>query len=289
MYNKLLIKDNSPPKNPWHRVTLRYSTFVKETITANQNWNNLESGKVEIKTDLDSFILAYSMISGYALKTRLAYRLLLDEVNQISSRMIQGYNDFTGLTTAFISEVNSGTHIISSQYKLSNKISLDLKNKEQENISTGVLIFPTKELFLKKVINPAEFQLFNDNNWSDFPSLTISYTPKKSGYIIVLYNLSLPGMNSHIVTRAEINNNPIFESRSIAGDSMYWGIHNSFLFNVNADIAYNIKLQYRTPYRKHFLNIASKINPRLNDWETQSMMALQLPGIDIIITRLGYC
>ena len=183
------------------------------------------------------------------LKTRLAYRLLLDNVSQISSRMIQGYNDYSGLTTAFISEINSGTHKINAQYKLSNKISLDVENKEQENITTGVIIFPTKELFIKKVINPLEFQLFNDNNWSEFPSLVISYTPKKSGWILVLYNLALPGMNSHIVTRADINNNPVFESRSIAGDSMYWGIHNAFLYNVNADIVYNIKLQYRTPNR----------------------------------------
>jgi hypothetical protein len=166
--------------------------------------------------------------------------------------MIQGYNDYTGLTTAFISEINSGTHKVGTQYKLSNKISLDPTNKEQENITSGVLIFPTKELFLKKVINPLEFQLFNDNNWSEFPSLTISYTPSKSGYILILYNLALPGMNSHIVTRAEINNNPIFESRSIAGDSMYWGMHNAFLYQVNADIVYNIKLQYRTPYCKLF-------------------------------------
>lgn len=189
------------------------------------------------------------MISGYALKTRLALRLLLDDVNQISSRMIQGYNDYSGLSTAFISEINSGKHIISTQYKVSNKMSIDVDNKEQENITTGVIIFPTKELFIKKVINPLEFQLFNDNNWTDFPSLTISYTPKKSGLILILYNLSLPGMNSHIVTRVNVNNNQIIESRAIAGDGMYWGINNAFLYNVNADIVYNIKLQYRTPYR----------------------------------------
>lgn len=194
------------------------------------------------------------MMSGYALKTRLALRLLLDDVNQISSRMIQGYNDYTGLSTAFISEINSGTHVISTQYKVSNKISIDAINKEQENVTTGVIIFPTKELFIKKVINPLEFQLYNDNNWADFPSLTISYTPKKSGWIIVLYNLSLPGMNSHIVTRVDVNNSPVLDSRAIAGDAMYWGIHNAFLFNVSADIVYNIKLQYRTPYRKNNKN-----------------------------------
>ena len=252
------LKDNSPPKNPWNRIIARYSTYKKETINSNQNWNTLESGNLEIKTNSDSFILVYSMISGYALKTRIAYRLLLDDVSQISSRMIQGYNDYTGLTTAFISEINSGTHKISSQYKASNKISIDLENKEQENVTTGVIILPTKELFIKKVINPLEFQLYNDNNWSDFPSLSITYTPKKSGWIIVLYNLSLAGMNSHIVTRADINNNPVVESRSIAGDSMYWGIHSAFLFNVNADINYKIKLQYRTPNRIIILLISLK-------------------------------
>ena len=209
----------------------------------------MKSGDVSIKVDSDCFLLVYSMISGYALKTKLAYRLLLDDVTQISSRMISGYSDYTGLTTGFISEINSGTHIINSQYKLSNKISLDVEKNEKENISTGIIIFPVNELFIKKVINPLEYQLYNDNNWTEFPSLNISFTPNRSCWIIVLYNLAISGMNSHIVTRTEINNSPVFESRSIAGDSMFWGIHNAFMYNVNADIVYNIKLQYRTPNR----------------------------------------
>jgi hypothetical protein len=58
---------------------------------------------------------------------------------------------------------------------------------------------------------------------------------------------------------------------------MYWGIHNSFVYKFVADVEYNIKVRYRTPYRIYLLKIASKSNPRLNDWEGQSLMILQLP------------
>jgi hypothetical protein len=133
---------------------------------------------------------------------------------------------------------------------------------------------------MKKIINTQELQLFNDNTWADFTSLVETKTLEKTSKVLIMYNISLPGMQSHIVTRVDINTVPIEQSRSIAGDSMYWGIHNAFIYEFKADVEYTVKVRYRTPYRKHILfNIclASKANPRNNDWESQSLMVLQLP------------
>ena len=35
---------------------------------------------------------------------------------------------------------------------------------------------------------------------------------------------------------------------------MYWGIHNAFVYKFFADVEYNVKVKYRTPYGKLFLN-----------------------------------
>jgi len=58
---------------------------------------------------------------------------------------------------------------------------------------------------------------------------------------------------------------------------MYWGIHNAFVYKLLADVEYNVKVKYRTPYCKIILTTASKSNPRMNDWESQSLMLLELP------------
>jgi hypothetical protein len=31
---------------------------------------------------------------------------------------------------------------------------------------------------------------------------------------------------------------------------MYWGIHNAFVYKFFADVEYNVKVKYRTPYGK---------------------------------------
>ena len=73
-----------------------------------------------------------------------------------------------------------------------------------------MLVIPKEGLFIKKVINPVEIQLFNDNNWSDFPNINLTVKFKKTSYALILYNLSMPGMQSHIVTRVDINTLPVF-------------------------------------------------------------------------------
>ena len=57
------------------------------------------------------------MISGFSRKWRLATRLVMDDMPQISSRTIQGYLDHPATTTAFVSQLEWGQHKIGTQYK----------------------------------------------------------------------------------------------------------------------------------------------------------------------------
>ena len=204
--------DKARPEDPLKRTSVKLSVFGKETIQANQGWNSFKSGNVEVAQNIDFFVFAYSMVSGHAMKSRLAVRLVLDDVTQISTRMIQGYTDYPAITTAFVSQLQAGKHSISTQYRVSANISLEKDVKDDENIITGVIVIPKGGLFIKKVINPMEVQLFNDNNWTDFPALAMKVKLTKTSYAIVLYNLSMPGMQSHIVTRVDINTLPVFVS-----------------------------------------------------------------------------
>lgn len=203
------LVDKRRPEDPMKRVYIKYSTFKTEIIQANAGWNFFNSGNIELTTNTDIYAICYSMISGYARKSRLAVRLVLDDVAQISTRMIQGYMDNPAITTAFVSQLQVGVHRLQTQYRVSANLSLDNENKDTENIITGMIVIPTGGLFINKIINPREFQLFNDNSWSDFPNLNTKVKLDKTAYIIVLYNLSMPGMQSHLISRVDINTRPI--------------------------------------------------------------------------------
>jgi hypothetical protein len=247
--------DKKRPDDPWKRVSVLYSTFTQESIQANTGWKDFDSGNLKISQNRDFYIITYSMVSGANTnKSRLAVRLLLDDVPQISTRMIQGYMDSPAVTTGLISQLLVGTHTFRTQYRVSSVLSFDLDNKEGENLITGMIIIPSGGLFLKKIINPNEFQLYNDNSWTDFPNLSTKVKLSTTAHVLIMYNVAMPGMQSHIVTRVEINTQPVFESRSIAGDSMYWGLHNSIVYKFYADVEYNVKLRFRSPYR-NFINL----------------------------------
>lgn len=202
--------DRKKPSNPWKKVYVKLSTFNKESIQSNAGWNLFNSGSVEVQSNTDFFIIAYSMISGSANNSRLAVRMILDDVSQISSRMIQGYQNYPSITTGFISGLQVGSHKIQTQYRASQKISLDVENKQKENIVTGLIVIPSSTLKMKKVINPVEIQLYNDNNWTDFPNLSTNLKLSRTSYVLVMYNLSMPGMQSHLVSRVDINTMSVF-------------------------------------------------------------------------------
>ncbi len=202
--------DKSRPVDPLKKTFVKKSILGTEVIKTNSGWNNFVSGNLEVSNNLDFYVLTYSMISGFAMKSRLACRLILDDVTQISTRMIQGYMDYPSITTAFVSKLQAGIHKVNTQYRVSANISLSPTIKDDENIITGMLVIPKEGLFIKKVINPVEIQLFNDNNWSDFPNINLTVKFKKTSYALILYNLSMPGMQSHIVTRVDINTLPVF-------------------------------------------------------------------------------
>jgi hypothetical protein len=202
--------DKKRPDDPWKRVYVKYSSYKKESIESNTGWNFFNSGAIQIQSNKDFFVICYSMVSGYASGSRLAVRMILDDVSQISTRMIQGYVGYPTITTGFVSQLQVGDHKIQTQYRSSKNLSLDVENKPKENIITSAIVIPSKNLVMKKIINPMEIQLYNDNNWADFPNLVANIKLPKTSFVLIMYNIAMPGMQSHIVTRADINTQSVF-------------------------------------------------------------------------------
>lgn len=284
----LINKDRSRPTNIAKRVSIIFSSFKKETISIDK-WSYFNSGVINVKLDYNSLLIVYSMISSTTVhEARLNTRLEYDNIDQISSRMINGYIKNPSITSAFIVKSQIGDHVIKTQYMTNRdiKFNIDSNNNNgdsisnnslnsneldhESNLSTGVIIIPYINVYYHKNINTSEVQLFNSNSFSVFPNISLNFKANKSALYLIMYSLTIPGLQSHIVTNLSVNYNEIKESRSISGDSTYLGLHNAVILDLKESINYSINLNYRTPSNL-------KTNPILNDWEGQNISVLQLP------------
>ena len=166
--------ESKKPNNPWMSIYYIHSNQGKESIVTNTGWRNFTSTSIEIKSNVNFHMIAYTMVSGFKTNSRISLRMTLDDVSQISTRMIQGYQNSPGITTGFISQLPVGTHRINTEYRTNNDLRIEYTSEESDNIISGAIIIPKSELYLVKVINPKEISLNNDNNWADFPNVFIS-------------------------------------------------------------------------------------------------------------------
>ena len=263
------ITNKSRPVDVLKRAFITYTELKnKENIIKQKGWKPFVSTNLEIDVKYESFVLSFLMISAVGREARLNLRLVIDEVDQISSRLVVGYQKNPSLTSGFISRVQTGAHFIRGEYRTNEDLKVNLK--ENTNMTLGAILIPVSDNYFYKTLNSNEIQLFNNNNFITFPNLNASFTFNRKGYVLIMYSLSMSGAKSHIVTDITVNTMPISESRSISGDSTYWGIHCAFIYETLPEVNYKIDIRYRTPS-------TSRSNPKLNDWESQSLAVLQLP------------
>jgi hypothetical protein len=108
----------------------------------------------------------------------------------------------------------------------------------------------------------------NDNIWRDVGDLTVSVSLSQPATVLVFYQITMPGSSSHLVTRLAVDNNPIWQTRAITGDTNYWS-PSSLWMGAFAAGTHVIKVQYRTP--KGGMN-----NPSADDWQNRTLNVLIL-------------
>ena len=108
--------------------------------------------------------------------------------------------------------------------------------------------------------------LSNSNTWKDFGDLTKSFTLKKKSTVQVFYQITMSGGNTHLVTRLLVDGRAPRTSRTITGNTAYWGNSNTY---INTFLAGNhtIKVQYRTPF-------GGTNNPGVGDWNSRVLTVL---------------
>ena len=286
--NKLLrnnIHHNSESSSNSNNNYLKRSANVKlfisspllETVIPNQNWLYFKSTTIHIQHDTPFYLFTCTMVSPFKTNSRLLVQITINNTPYTPTRIIQGYQPNPSITTSLITKLPAGSYTIKTQYKANSQLRISPHSQLTENIISTAFLIPHSNLILLQSFNNNPITLFNDNNWTLFPNVNINNVVfHKDTFCLVTYSLSLAGMNNHIVTHIDINAQEIKQSRSIAGDAMFWGIHNGFVFKFVKDVTYNIEMKYRTAF-------SATTNPSESEFEQQGVVLLELPeGVEVV-------
>ena len=88
--------------------------------------------------------------------------------------------------------------------------------------------------------------LAKTNQWNNFPDLARNFTLKGASNVLVFYQVTMPGGDSHLVTRLVVDNAVQRHGRSITGNTTYWSNSNIWIGGLSKG-SHTIKVQYRTP------------------------------------------
>lgn len=210
-YDLINMKESNPTlqKNDYLANSFLNSIFKKQPFELSGMWSKFNCLNLAIKLPKLTYVIAFSMISGENDNSRLAIRMLVNNQPQISSRAIHGYMRFPQVTTAFVTKLAPGDHIIDTEYRMSTDLAIDPLKSDTQNLQSGIILIPDTNLFFKKVINSDMVRLLSGNKWYDFPGIEVRTSFETTSLVLVLYNYSSPAINSHVITRITVNDEPI--------------------------------------------------------------------------------
>lgn len=114
---------------------------------------------------------------------------------------------------------------------------------------------------------PGPLPMSSDNVWRDVGDLAVSVSLSQPATALVFYQVTMPG-GQHLVTRLAVDNNPIWQTRAITGDTRYWS-PSSLWMGALAAGTHVIKVQYRTP-------TGGTNDPSNGDWQNRTLNVLIL-------------
>ncbi|XP_065885081.1 uncharacterized protein [Dysidea avara] len=191
------------------------------------------------------------MLSAYQFSARMASlshvvtALNVDGFHQPTTTLLKGNNVFLDLHGAWAQYYFTGPHYFSLMYRTFAGLTFtDCKEKYTDNKNLYAMMLPPSCRVIS--INPeTSTTLDNSNTWAP-TDLTHSFTLSKQSHVIIMYQFSGDGGDSHIVMRLSINSVPQKHTVSLTGNTAYAGNFGLWQGSLSAS-QHKVSLDYRTP------------------------------------------
>ena len=171
--------------------------------------------------------------------------LEVDGFNLNTATLLKGNNHFLDLHGAWAKNVFAGPHYFNIQYRTPAGLSFtDCKEKYTNNKNLYAMMLPPS--CNAYTIQPlTKLSLGNSNSWAS-TDVTYSFTLSKPSHVIIMYQYSGSGGNSHVVMRLSIDSVAQKHTASLTGNTAYAGNFGLWQASLSTG-SHRVTLDYRSP------------------------------------------
>ena len=243
------------------------------TTNAYNNWGPIRDTEAILHLPNNRTILsAYQFSTEMASPNYVVTSLEVDGLQYTTATLLKGNNAFLDLHGAWARNMYAGPHYFNLQYRTPTGLSFtDCKEMYINNKNLYAMMLP--ESCRAYTIQPrSKFSLGSSNRWA-LTDVTYSFTLSKLSHVIVMYQYSGFGGNSHVVMRLSIDSVVQKHTVSLTGNTAYAGNFGLWQGSLNNG-AHKVTLDYRSLVKTDN-TVSSELEwVRWNKWMNRAMTVI---------------
>ena len=287
VHYKSPVDINMPASLDWQTAVLQVMWFedayavsdgikcypTPTTTNAYNNWGPIRDVETILHLPNDRAVLsAYQFSTDLTSSSHVVTSLEVDGFHQNTATFLKGDNAFLDLHGAWARNLYYGPHYFSIQYRTPAGLSLtDCKEKYKNNKNLYAMMLPPS-CKAYSIQPKGTFTLSNSNKWAT-TDVTYSFTLSKHSHVIIMYQYSGYGGDSHIVMRLSIDSAVQKHTVSLNGNAHYSGNFGLWQGSLNSG-AHKATLEYRSPTTTTNTVSSSLEWERWNKWNNRAMTVI---------------
>ena len=262
VHYKSPVAINMPASHDWQTATLQVMWFedafavsdgikcypTPTTTNAYNNWGPISDTEAILHLPNTRAVLsAYQFSTEMASPSHVVTSLEVDGFHLNTAVLLKGDNAFLDLHGAWARNIRAGPHYFNLQYRTPAGVSFtDCKEKYINNKNLYAMMLPPS-CTAHSIQPKTKLSLGNSNTWAS-TDVTYSFTLSKLSHVIIMYQYSGYGGNSHVVMRLSVDSIVQKHTVSLTGDTPYAGNFGLWQGSLNNG-AHKVTLDYRSPVK----------------------------------------
>ena len=259
VHYKSPVAINMPASHDWQTAILQVMWFedafavsdgikcypTPTTTNTYNNWGPVKDVETILRLPNARAVLsAYQFSTEMTSQSHVVASLEVDGLQHTTAAFLKGNNHFLDLHGAWARNMYPGLHYFNIQYRTPARLSFtDCKEKYVTNKNLYAMMLPPS-CTAYSIQPKTNITLGNSNKWAS-TDVTYSFTLSELSHVIIMYQYSGRGGNSHVVMRLSIDSVAQKHTVSLTGNTAYVGNFGLWQGLLNAG-AHNATLDYRS-------------------------------------------